>query len=52
MRFDRKTVCLFIGLLEKLNSVFDFVGHIVKACKWIGAKGKQVYIKIRTARKK
>ncbi len=51
MRFDWKTVCLVIGLLDKLNSVFDFVGNIVKACKWVGAKMKQMYIKIHNAKK-
>lgn len=45
-------VSLIITILEELNSVFDFVGNIVKACKWIGAKVKQIYNKIHTATKK
>lgn len=52
MRLSWEIVSLIITTLEKLNSVFDFVGNIVKACKWIDAKVKQVYNKIRTARKK
>lgn len=52
MKLSWEIVFLIITILEKLNSVFNFVGHIMKACKWIGAKGKQLYIKIRMPRKK
>lgn len=33
MRLNWNLVSLIITILEKLNSVFDFVGNIVEACK-------------------